>query len=422
MGAETSLGAYEEDGAGVERVKFSIVIPAYNEEQAIGEILRRCAGAAVRIIQAGAGIDSIEIIVVNDGSSDRTEELARAEILTQINAEIQVFSHPGNRGYGAALKTGFDMATGEILGFLDADGTCDPNFFVDLLKVLAHKKFDIVVGSRLHPGSRMPFVRTAGNRIFRSLVNCFGESPVSDVASGMRVFRREALERLYPLPDGLNFTPAMTVRAVLDPDLAFGEIPMPYEERIGRSKLSVVKDGFRFLGAILDTAVTYRPLFFFGTAAILLGVLSAIALCFPLGGPSAPLFYYFENRQVEDWTIFRIVLVTVWLALAAFLAALGVVAQAMTSVINREIERSRRTWWITTAISRRFAWLGAASLALSVYINRRPLFSYWKTGHIPTEYWMFPVVGSLFALIGAEFIAFGLMSRIARLLRERQKL
>src|SRR4051812_13689834 len=104
------------------RMRFSIVIPAYNEEQAVQDILKRCAGAAEHIRQAAVGVDSVEIILVNDGSSDRTEQLARAV------QEVKVLSHPVNRGYGAALKTGFDAASGELVGFLDADGTCDPEF------------------------------------------------------------------------------------------------------------------------------------------------------------------------------------------------------------------------------------------------------------------------------------------------------
>jgi len=88
---------------------------------------------------------------------------------------------------------------------LDADGTCDPGFFKELLQALVRQKRDIMMGSRLHPESRMPPVRYAGNWAFRTLVNAFGGPPVNDVASGMRVLRRSALTRLYPLPDGLGF-------------------------------------------------------------------------------------------------------------------------------------------------------------------------------------------------------------------------
>ena len=387
-------------------MKFSIVIPAFNEERAVRDILNRCLQAAEHLRGVAAGVDSVEILLVNDGSSDRTEELARAV------PGVKVVNHAMNRGYGAALKTGFGCATGDVVGFLDADGTCDPEFFKELLKTLVRGELDMVSGSRMHANSRMPRVRYVGNWLFRTLVNSFSEARVNDVASGMRVFRRKALDRLYPLPDGLSFTPAMTVRALLDPELNMGEVPMPYEERVGRSKLRVIQDGFRFLAAIIDTAATYRPQFFFGCVAALLLALSATALVFRLGGPAAPIRFYLENRRVEDWMIFRFVLVTVWLSLAAFLVALGMVAQALTGVVNRAVAAPRRS----------FAVWGTVSLIVAVCINHRPLSSYWHTGHIPTEYWIFPVVGSLFALVGAELIALAFVDRIARLLKEREDL
>jgi hypothetical protein len=78
--------------------------------------------------------------------------------------------------------------------------------------------------------------------------------------------------------------------------------------------------------------------------------------------------------------------------------------------------------WIDAASSPYFVWLGLMSLAFSLFLNRQPLSTYFSTGHIPAEFWVFPVVGSLFALVGAELIAFGLVSRIARLLKERERL
>lgn len=100
---------------------LSIVIPAWNEEAGIGAIVTRTLAARSQIM-AQSGVAGVEVIVVDDGSRDRTAEIARGF------AEVRVISHPANRGYGAAIKTGFAEATGELLGFLDADGTCDPVF------------------------------------------------------------------------------------------------------------------------------------------------------------------------------------------------------------------------------------------------------------------------------------------------------
>lgn len=395
---------------------LSIVIPAYNEEKAVQAILRRSlAAAAGPLKEAGLGLDSVEIILVNDGSRDATASLARAV------AGVRVIDHPENRGYGAAIKTGFEAAKGEWLGFLDADGTCDPAFFAELLFLAKREGLDIACGSRMHSASKMPPVRILGNWLFRTLVNLIAGTSVTDVASGMRVLKRSSLPRVYPLPDGLNFTPAMSVRAVLDQRLRIGELPMPYEERVGRSKLSVVGDGFRFLGVILDTAVTYRPLVFFGAAAVWLSAIALWALAARWTAPAAPLGFYLEFGRLEDWMFFRVALAALLLSTAAFLVALGTVAQSLAAIINRDETPRPLEALAAAVVGRRFVPWGLAALVLGAALNRRLIAVYLDTGHIPADYWVFPLVGGLCALVGAELIAFGLAGRVVRLLAERER-
>ena len=103
-----------------------------------------------------------------------------------------------------------------------------------------------MIGSRMAGAeSQMPAVRRLGNRIFAGLVSLISAQSITDSASGMRIFRKSLLERLYPLPDGLNLTPVMSTRA-LHEQLKMVETPIPYSERVGRSKLSVVRDGMLF--------------------------------------------------------------------------------------------------------------------------------------------------------------------------------
>ena len=109
-------------------------------------------------------------------------------------------------------------------------------------------------------GSEMPLVRTSATASSPGSWARSSKRVVKDTASGMRVIRRDALENLYPLPDGLHFTPAMSARALLEDKLRLVEVPMPYAERVGRSKLSVVKDGIRFLTVILRAAVALPAL------------------------------------------------------------------------------------------------------------------------------------------------------------------
>jgi len=394
---------------------FSIVIPAYNEEEAVLDILRRSLAAAAEMKASGLGLDDVEVILVNDGSRDKTGELARSV------PGVIVIDHPVNKGYGAAIKTGFRAARGEWLGFLDSDGTCDPRFFADLLRLAFKDGLDISVGSRMHPASDMPPVRILGNWGFRTLVNLIGDTKITDIASGMRVLKASALSRLAPLPDGLNFTPAMSVRAALDTRLKMGEIFMPYKERVGRSKLSVVRDGLRFLGVILDTAVTFRPLMFFGSAAALLAAAAAWALTSRWGAPTGLLPYYLRNGRLEDWMIFRIIFVTLLLSAAAFLIALGATAQSLVAIVNDDERPTRGTRFVDAVLARHFLPWSAVCFAGAFLLNRRLLAAYVETGHIPAEDWVFPLVGSLLALVGVEFLAFGLMSRITRLLRERRR-
>jgi glycosyltransferase involved in cell wall biosynthesis len=230
--------------------KLAVIIPAYNEEDGIAEILDRVL--SIKPGLEAAGITGPEVIVVDDGSKDRTPEIVKSY------SNVRLIRHQKNRGYGGALKTGFANAEGNLLSFLDADGTYPPECFPELCVQILNGA-EVVVGSRMAGAkSEMPKTRRLGNLIFARLVSVIGNRKVTDSASGMRVFRREALERMYPLPDGLNFTPVMSTRAIHE-GLKLVEVPIPYSERLGRSKLSVVKDGVRFLNSIVLTALSYNP-------------------------------------------------------------------------------------------------------------------------------------------------------------------
>ena len=251
---------------------LSVVIPAYNEEQGINDIVQRVL--AVRPALKVAGVDDLELLIVDDGSSDAT-----ADIVRRIEC-VQLIQHQHNRGYGAALKTGFNRAAGELIGFLDADGTYPPENFPELCQ-LALNGSDLVVGSRMAgAASQMPITRRIGNMFFANLLSIIGRQKVTDSASGMRVFKREILELIYPLPDGLNLTPVMSTRA-LHERITIVEVPIPYSERLGRSKLSVVRDGSLFLRSIIWTALTYNPVRILGLIGLAsLGLATLVLLGF----------------------------------------------------------------------------------------------------------------------------------------------
>lgn len=271
---------------------LTIVIPALNEEEAIGSTISRCLAAREQIINT-APVASVEIIVVSDGSTDRTAEIA------QSFRDVKVIVFERNQGYGAAIKEGWRTGAGSLLAFLDADGTCDPLFLAPMCRVCAEENADVVLGSRLGPDSHMPRIRRLGNRIFALILGFLCGRHVTDTASGMRVVRRTALRDLLPLPNGLHFTPSMSARAMLN-NLRVIELPMSYEERVGRSKLSVIRDGVRFLKTIISGVLCYNPEKPFLMAfAVCVALMAALALY--------PSEFYLQHRRLEEWMIYRFV-------------------------------------------------------------------------------------------------------------------
>jgi glycosyltransferase involved in cell wall biosynthesis len=231
-----------------------IVIPALNEEQSIGSIIERTLIAKTEILST-TRVDEVKIVVVSDGSTDRTLEIAEG-----YADSIEIIAFPDNRGYGAAILAGWERyGESQLLGFLDADGTCNPKFFVDLVRAIDATNSDVVLGCRIHKASKMTATRWLGNVFFAKMLSFLAGVSITDSASGMRVLKRTALDKLMPLPSGLNFTPAMSAEALFLPNLKLVEIEMPYGEREGRSKLSVTRDGLRFLRTIIGAGARYAP-------------------------------------------------------------------------------------------------------------------------------------------------------------------
>jgi len=273
-------------------LKLLIVIPALNEQDSIKEIIKRSLEAK-KTITSKSPVTDVQITVVSDGSTDRTVEYAKP-----FADKISLIVFTENRGYGAAIKEAWSRSDAQLLGFIDADGTCDPNFFTDLCNSLVSEGADVVLGSRIHGESKMPLHRRMGNILFASLLSLFSSQKVCDIASGMRVLKRESLPKIMPLPDGLHFTPAMTARTLQGENLKLVEIPMPYHEREGDSKLHAVKDGIRFLKVILDATLFYNPSKILGFSGILSLLISSLLLL-------NPLIFYIQNKYLLDWMIYR---------------------------------------------------------------------------------------------------------------------
>ncbi|MBD3388034.1 MAG: glycosyltransferase [Candidatus Altiarchaeales archaeon] len=220
-------------------MELSVVVPALNEEDGVGETVEE-----VRAALAGV---THEIVVVDDGSSDRTGEVAES-------AGARIIRHETNRGYGAAIKTGVENSSYGVICLLDADHTYPP---AAIPKLLGEFKGDgcIVSGSRfLGVNAGMPFIRKLGNTFFIYLTSILLMKRVYDVSSGMKVFSKTTFDELQPLPDTLDMMIVITIRSHKRGYL-FREVPIGYDDRKGASKLSAFREGVRFLTTIVRTSI-----------------------------------------------------------------------------------------------------------------------------------------------------------------------
>lgn len=386
--------------------KLSIIIPAYDEEDAIASIIERSLIAKSSICE-NTSVDHVEIIVVSDGSTDKTVPIAQ-----QYEPDITLINYLPNKGYGAAIKTGFHAASGDLVSFLDADGTCDPLFFIDMINTMEREKADIVIGSRMGKKSRMPKIRRLGNTIFVNLIKLLSKQTLTDSASGMRVIRKDKLPEIYPLPDGLHFTPAMSVKAIFDSNLTIAEIDMTYEERMGESKLSVLKDGLRFLRVIIEAALGYNAFRFFGLIAM---VLIAVSVYYGIH----PVSFYLQNRYIEEWMIYRLITISTLTTSALLLLIIGRVTQSLADISNSQLRN--RDSIVRRSISTTFIKFGLLTslifFALSLSILWPAMEQYILSGKIYIH-WSRVLFGAQFFLIGVLCFASGSLNIGFRYLKE----
>lgn len=222
----------------------SIVIPAFNEEGAIDEGVRD-----VLAVMEKSGIP-FELVVVDDGSADRTAELAEA-------AGARVVSLPENQGYGAALKAGINRTRHDIIVITDADGTYPAEQIPVLLGELG--EYDMVVGARIGANVAIPMVRRPAKWFLRKLASYLAGREIPDLNSGLRVMRRSLVKRFeHLLPSGFSFTTTITLASLCSGSLVRYS-PIDYHERIGESKIRPTH-AIEFLLLILRTIVYFNPL------------------------------------------------------------------------------------------------------------------------------------------------------------------
>ena len=228
-----------------------MIIPAFNEAENLGSVLRQIADL----------YPDFEIIVVNDGSTDETATIAR-------DSGAILYSHPYNIGNGAAIKSGIRIASGDLLVFMDGDGQHDPKDIEEMLSQLP--EYDMVVGARgkEHHAS---WSRALGNRIYNRFASYVAKFQVEDLTSGFRAIKADlARNLLYLLPNTYSYPTTITL-GVLRSGRSVKYVAIRAEARKkGKSNIKLVRDGIRFFMIILKICALYSPLrIFLPVSAIL---------------------------------------------------------------------------------------------------------------------------------------------------------
>ena len=241
-------------------IATSVVIPAFEEGPAVGEVVTELRAAAAWL----------EIIVVDDASTDQTCRAASA-------AGARVVRHPYNKGNGAAVKTGIRHARGEWVVIMDADGQHRPEDALHLIQWLG--EYDLVVGAR-SAATQATRARRLGNDLLNALAGYLAQRPIPDLTSGLRAARRRYLrEFLHLLPNGFS-TPTTTTLAFLRAGYNVRFEPIEARQRTGASKIRLARDGVRFFLILLKVITIFSPLRIFVPIS---GFAFAVGLVYGLG-------------------------------------------------------------------------------------------------------------------------------------------
>ncbi len=223
-------------------MKLSVVIPCYNEKETIQTIIARVKDC---------GHDDLEIIVVDDFSTDGTREILETEIKPQV---AQVLLHPRNLGKGAALRTGFKEATGDLVVVQDADLEYDPKEYLRLMEPIVNGKADVVYGSRFMGGQphRTVYLRNLlGNKFITKLSNIFTGLRLTDMETCYKMFRREVIQAIELEEDRFGFEPEITAKLARRRH-SICEVPISYYGRSHKEGKKINwKDGLRAVYVIL---------------------------------------------------------------------------------------------------------------------------------------------------------------------------
>lgn len=289
-------------------LEISIVIPVFNEAGNLAELLRKILALQI----AGA-----EIIVVDDGSTDGSAEVALA-------AGANVIRHPYNIGNGAAIKSGIRAARGKVLVFMDGDGQHKPEDIPKLLEEAS--RYHMVVGAR-SKGSKVRLHRNIANLVYNLLASYVTQFPVKDLTSGFRVLARlDALRFIDLLPNTFSYPTTLTL-AYLRSGLTIKYVPIQTLYRSGQSKISLITDGVRFLLIITKIATLFSPL----------RVFLPVSFSFFVAGLGNYLHTYLSEGRLTNMSVFM------WTT-AVTIFMLGLVSEQIAALRMERQHATPKTW------------------------------------------------------------------------------
>lgn len=320
-------------------LEVSVVLPCLNEEETVAAVVDEALTGLRKSGLTG------EVIVVDNGSVDRSAEVARAR-------GARVISEP-RRGYGSAYLAGLAEARGEFIVLADADGTYPLDDLDRLLRPLRAGN-DLVLGSRLNPSMQAGAMRWShrwiGNPILTGMLNLLFRAGVSDAHCGLRAIRRSALPPLDLQTTGMEFASEMVVKAAKR-RLAIAEVPISYRVRGGVSKLAPYHDAWRHVRFLL----VHSPTFLFFVPGGLLFAVGAVALAVLAPGPL--------NLFGRVWEIHTVIVASLLTLVGAQVIQLGVFARTFAVIYLQERDRMLEGLWSRMNLERGLAIGGAVLVA-----------------------------------------------------------